>query len=95
MKTSFKKLEYHFLVENTKIKNASFPYKTATSEANVKPMVNIKWTNHKPMVSTKWTNHKPMVSMKWTNHKGRNFASNHLIFLKTLFIIRTCFKELI
>ena len=42
----FKKLEYSFLVESTKIENASFPYKTAISEANVK-------TNR--MVSTKWT----------------------------------------
>ena len=35
-KTIFKKLEYHFLVEKTKIENASFPYRTALSEANVK-----------------------------------------------------------
>ena len=39
-----KKLEYGFLVERTKIEKASFPYKTAISEANVK-------TNR--MVSTK------------------------------------------
>ena len=48
-KTFFKKLEYRFLVESTKIENASFPYKTAISEANVK-------TNK--MVSTNWTYHK-------------------------------------
>ena len=36
MKTFFKKLEYRFLVERTKIEKASFPYKTAISEANVK-----------------------------------------------------------
>ena len=35
-KTFFKKLEYYFLVKSTKIENASFPYKTAVSEANVK-----------------------------------------------------------
>ena len=35
----FKNLEYHFLVESTKIENALFPYKTAKSEANVK----IEW----------------------------------------------------
>ena len=29
-------MEYHFLVESTKIESASFPYKTAVSEANVK-----------------------------------------------------------
>ena len=28
-KTFFKKLEYRFLAESTKIENASFPYKTA------------------------------------------------------------------
>ena len=34
--TLFKKLEYHFLVESTKIDSAIFPYKTALSEANVR-----------------------------------------------------------
>ena len=48
-KTFFKKLEYRFLVESTKIENASFSYKTAMSEANVKTnrMVNTKWTSQK------------------------------------------------
>ena len=32
----FSKLEYRFLVKSTKIENTSFPYKTATLEANVK-----------------------------------------------------------
>ena len=32
----FKNLEYSFLIQSTKIKNASFPYKTAISEADVK-----------------------------------------------------------
>ena len=36
-KTFFKKLEYCVLVESTKIEIASFPYKSAISEANVKP----------------------------------------------------------
>ena len=35
-KTFFKKLEYRFLLESTKIKNASVPYKTALLEPNVK-----------------------------------------------------------
>ena len=48
-KTFFKKLEYRFLVETTKIENTSFPFKTALSEANVK-------TNR--MTTTKWTYHK-------------------------------------
>ena len=48
-KAFFKKLEYRFLVEATKIENTSFPFKTALSEANVK-------TNR--MATTKWTYHK-------------------------------------
>ena len=47
-KTFFKKLEFCFLVESTKVENASFPYKTAVSNANIK-------TNR--MVSTKWSYH--------------------------------------
>ena len=31
-----KKLEHCFLVGSTKIENASFPYKTALSEGNIK-----------------------------------------------------------
>ena len=48
-KTFFKKLEYRFLVESTKIENASLPYKTAISETNIKTnnTVNRKWTYHK------------------------------------------------
>ena len=48
-KTLWKRLEYHFLVESTNIENASFPYKTATSEANVKTnkMVTTKWSYRK------------------------------------------------
>ena len=49
MKISFKQLEYRFLVEIAKVESASFPYKTAISEANVKTsrMVSTKWTYHK------------------------------------------------
>ena len=36
MKNFFKNLEYSSLIQSTKIKNASFPYKTAISEADVK-----------------------------------------------------------
>ena len=35
-KTFFKKLEYGLLAESTEIESASFSYKTAISEANVK-----------------------------------------------------------
>ena len=43
------KMEYRFIVETTKIENASFPFKTALSEANVKTnrMATAKWTYHK------------------------------------------------
>ena len=51
-KTFFKKLEYLFLVEATKIENTSFPFKTALSEADV-------MTNR--MATTKWTYHKEWV----------------------------------
>ena len=42
-------MEYRFLVGSTKIEIASFPYKTAISEANVKTnkMVTTKWTYYK------------------------------------------------
>ena len=47
-KTFFKRLGYRFLAESTKIENASFPYKTAISEASVKRnrMVTTKWIYH-------------------------------------------------
>ena len=47
-KTFLKKLEYHFLVESTKIESASSPYKTSILEANLKTnrMVTTKWTYH-------------------------------------------------
>ena len=43
-KAFFKKLEYRFLAESTKIENASFPFKNAISEANAKTnrMVSMK-----------------------------------------------------
>ena len=48
-KPFLKKLGYRFLAESTKIENATFPYKTATSEASVKTnRTEIhKWTYHK------------------------------------------------
>ena len=48
-KKNFRKLEYGFLFENPKIENASFPYKTTISEANVKAngMVSAKCAYHK------------------------------------------------
>ena len=48
---NFEKLEYRFLVKRIKMEKASFPYKAAISEANVK-------TNR--MVTTKWTYHREL-----------------------------------
>ena len=64
MKTFLDKLEYRFLFESTKIENASFRYKTAISEANVK-------TNR--MASTNWTYHKEEFCQK------KSFASFVLV----------------
>ena len=47
--TNFQKNEYSFLDQSTETEKATFPYKTALSEANVK-------TNR--MGSTKWVYHK-------------------------------------
>ena len=48
-KTYFRKLEYRFLVETTKIENTSFPFKTALPEANAKTnrMATAKWIYYK------------------------------------------------
>ena len=48
-KTVLKKLQYRFLVESSKIENASFPYKTAILEASAKTdrIASTKWTYHK------------------------------------------------
>ena len=47
--TVFQKTGVTFLVESTKIENASFPYKSAISKAN---------DNTNKVVATKWTYHK-------------------------------------
>ena len=49
MQTLFRKLENRFLVESTKNDNATFPYKTALLEGNVKAnrMRSTKWVYHK------------------------------------------------
>ena len=45
----FRRMEYRFLVETTKIENKSFAFKTALSEANIKTnkMATTKWTYFK------------------------------------------------
>ena len=49
MKIFFKKLEYHCLVESTKIGNAPFPGRTVILKTNAKAntMGSTKWTYHK------------------------------------------------
>ena len=48
-KNFFKKIECRFWVESNKFESASFSYKTALSEANIKPnsIVTTKWTYQK------------------------------------------------
>ena len=83
-KTFFKKLEYRFLVESTKIENASFPYKTAMSEANVK-------TNR--IVSTKWTYHKER-SFAINHFIFFNFFFNFLFFFSIQeSLVKSCFDD--
>ena len=79
MRISFKKLDYLFLVENTKIENASLPYKTAISEANVKT----NW-----IVSTKWTYHKER-SISVTTLFSKNFCFSLRTTYKERFDIPT------
>ena len=49
MKTFFKKVEYCFLVESTKIENVTFPNKTTLPEINFKKsrIGSSKWTYYK------------------------------------------------
>ena len=69
-------MEYGFLVERSKIEKASFLYKTAISEANVKA---------NRMVTTKCTNYKLQY------YRERSFTSNYFIFLKVLFQVKNLF----
>ena len=48
-KTLFKKLEYSFLVESTKLENRTFSYRTTLSKVNVKAnrLESIKWIYHR------------------------------------------------
>ena len=81
-KTLFKKLEYLFLVESTKIDNATFPYKTALSEANVKTnrMGSIKWTYHKErrFASNSFIFWKFCFSLR-TSYKELNWCTSYPI----------------
>ena len=66
-KTFFKKLEYCFLVEATKIENTPFSFKAALPEAGVKTnrMATAKWSYHKEwsFVSNYFTFFRKFVSV--------------------------------
>ena len=79
VQTLFNKLEYHFLVESSKIESATFPYKTALSEANVK-------TNR--MGSTKWAYHKERGFASNYFHYFRNFIFI-LALIRSWFVVPT------
>ena len=71
MQTLFKKLDYRFLVESTKIDNITFPYKTALSEVNVK-------TNR--MRSTKWTYQKESFASNYFPFSKILFQFRNLVY---------------
>ena len=85
----FTKPEEHFLVESTEIDNATIPYKTALSEANVK-------TNR--MGSRKWNITKNRVVLPVIffseDFSTSFFFSTSNFFLKILFKFRTLYKKL-
>ena len=63
--TLFKKLEFRFLVESTKVDNATFPCKIALSKTNF---------NSNRIGSTKWTYHK---EWRFVTHKELIWCTNH------------------
>ena len=69
-------MEYRFLAENTKTENATFPYQTAMSEANVK---------RNKMVSTNRMGRQVEYGGQNGPIRKNSFASNYIIFLKILF----------
>ena len=78
-KTFFKKLEYRFLVETTKIENTSFPFKTALSKANVKAnrMATAKWTYHREWsFASKYLIFLENCSSLRTSHKELIWCTN-------------------
>ena len=79
-KTFFKKPDYRFLTESTKIENATFPLKTGLSEANFK-------TNR--MGSTKWT----YYHKEWSF--ASNSFILFFFLEKFCFSLRTSYKELV
>ena len=74
------KQEYHFLVESTKIENATFPSKTALSETNVK--TNRIW-------STKLTYHNKQICSSNYIFFCENFVSVYETRIKSWFDVPT------
>ena len=66
-----KELEYHFLVESTKIANATFPYKATLPEANAK-------TNR--LESTKGTYHEEWKNKIWRTTSSIQTNGDHYEF---------------
>ena len=80
----FKKLEYCFLVESTKIKNASFPYQITALLRMLYHAKKLIKTNR--MGSTKWTYHK---ERSYTSNFSENFVSVSEPLKKTWFDVPT------
>ena len=85
MKTFFKKLEYRFLVECTKIENARFQYKTALSEANVKTnrMRSTNWTyrNERSFASNYFNFLRKLFQFRTSDKKLISYTKNPIVYI--------------
>ena len=83
--TLFKKVESRFSIQSIKIDNATFPYKTALSEANLKA---------NRMGSTKWTYHKEILSFPVITFFFRKFCFSLKVVSSTfLLIFLVCLRK--
>ena len=84
MQTLFKKLEYRFLLESTKIDSITFPYKTALSEANVKTYrmgsIKLTFTKNGVLPVTSFLFQKFFFSLQTSFHVPNNHMSIFILF---------------
>ena len=107
-KTFFKNLEYHFLVQTTKIECAIFPYMTAPSKANVKTnrMGSIKWTYYKgwsfasncfiflKILFQSRTSSKQLIRCtNYSNAPIHTFRKRMVFYLNVLFSLRVSLRN--
>ena len=78
----FKKLEYRFLVQSTKIKSASFPYKPAMSEGNVE----IKYSTTEKLKSMRQGHLESIRDFKKSGHLFKWIHNNSAMNLSVVII---------